>query len=131
MVSGNPRRPTSGAGRTGIVAMRMRWSYCLGGLGVAALSLLAGLEVEMATARPTTVSTTIDRTLKGDRLDPATRPDLRPEEMRPNIRPSIRPSTAPAGRLPDGCESSVSTIRNSPVIGRCLAATPAGKPALG
>ena len=98
--------------------MRMRWSYCLGGLGVAALSLLAGLEVEMATARPGSVSTTIDRTLKGDRLGP-------------DMRPTIRPGIAPAGRLPDGCESSVSTIRNSPVIGRCLAAAPTGKPALG
>jgi len=102
--------------------MRMRWSYCLGGIGVAALSLLAGLEVEMATARTGSVSTTIDRTLKGDRFDPATRPDM---------RPTMRPGVAPAGRLPDGCESSVSTIRNSPVIGRCLAATPAGNLALG
>ena len=102
--------------------MRVRWSYCLGGIGVVALSLLIGLEVEMATARPGSVSTTIDRTCKGDRLNPSTRPEM---------RPSLRPSTAPAGRLPDGCESSVSTIRNSPVIGRCLAATPTGRPALG
>jgi hypothetical protein len=98
--------------------MRVRWSYCLGGIGVVALSLIIGLEVEMATARPGSVSTTIDRTFKGDRINPATRP----------ARP---PSIAPAGRLPDGCESSVSTIRNSPVIGRCLAAAPTGKPALG
>ena len=102
--------------------MRVRWSYCLGGIGIAALSLLIGLEVEMATARPGSVSTTIDRSFKGDRLNPATRPDM---------RPTIRPGIAPAGRLPDGCESSVSTIRNSPVIGRCFAATPAGRPTLG
>ena len=99
--------------------MRVRWSYCLGGIGVVALSLIIGLEVEMATARPGSVSTTIDRTFKGDRINPATRPAMRP------------PSIAPAGRLPDGCESSVSTIRNSPVIGRCLAAAPTGKAALG
>jgi hypothetical protein len=106
--------------------MRVRWSYCLGGIGIAALSLLIGLEVEIATARPGGVSSTIDRTLKGDRLDPAMSP-----EPRPATRPDVRPSVAPAGRLPDGCESSVSTIRNSPVMGRCLAAAPAGRPALG
>ena|SRR5215510_2539534 len=100
--------------------MRVRWSYCLGGIGVVALSLLIGLEVEMATARPGSVSTTIDRTFKGDRLEPAT-----------SMRPSLRPSVTPAGRLPDGCESSVSTIRNAPVIGRCVAVAPTGRPALG
>jgi hypothetical protein len=98
--------------------MRVRWSYCLGGIGLAALSLVVGLEVEIATARPGSVSTTIDRTFKGDRL-PTMRPDIRP----------VRPSVAPAGqpKLPTGCESSVSTIRSSPVIGRCFAAAPIGK----
>jgi hypothetical protein len=96
--------------------MRVRWSYCLGGVGLAALSLVVGLEVEIATARPGSVSTTIDRTFKGDRLGPTFRPDF-------------RPSVAPAGqpKLPTGCESSVSTIRSSPVIGRCFAAVPTGK----
>ena len=117
MVPGDPDREGLG-GKREITAMRVRWSYCLGGIGVVALSFLIGLEVEMATARPGSVSTTIDRTFKGDRLDPATRPNL-------------RPSVTPAGRLPDGCESSVSTIRNSPVIGRCVAVAPTGRPTLG
>ena len=96
--------------------MRVRWSYCLGGIGLAALSLVVGLEVEIATARPGSVSTTIDRTFKGDRLGPTFRPDF---------RPSVTPAGAP--RVPTGCESSVSTIRNAPVIGRCFAAVPASK----
>ena len=100
--------------------MRVRWSYCLGGIGVAALSLIIGLEVEIATARPGSVSTTIDRTFKGDRLGPTFRPDFRPD-----FRPSVTPAGQP--KLPNGCESSVSTIRSSPVIGRCFAAVPAGK----
>jgi len=94
--------------------MRVRWSYCLAGVSVVALSTVIGLEVGIATARTSSVSTTIDRTLKGDRLDPASGPDM-------------RPSMAPAGqpKLPYGCESSVSTIRLAPVVGRCLAAAPA------
>jgi hypothetical protein len=96
--------------------MRVRWSYCLGGIGLAAASFVIGLEVENATARTESVSTgsvstTIDRSLKGDRLAPAT---------------GMRPSTSPSGqpKLPDDCESSVSTIRNRPVIERCFAAAP-------
>ena len=108
-------------------AMRVQWSYCLGGIGVAAASLVIGLEVEIATARPGSVSTTpgsvsttIDRSVKGDRLAPGT-------------NPSTRPSVAPAGqpKLLVGCESSVSTIRMSPVVGRCLAAAPASMRTLG
>ena len=99
--------------------MRVRWSYCVAGIGVMALSAVIGLEVENATARPGSVASTIDRTLKGDRLDP-------------NVHPTMAPMApmAPAGqpKLPYGCESSVSTIRLSPVIGRCLAAVPAGTP---
>jgi hypothetical protein len=98
--------------------MRVRWSYCVAGIGVMALSTVIGLEVEIATARAGSVSTTIDRTLKGDRLDPAS-------------LPNVRPTMAPAGQLPYGCESSVSTIHLSPVVGRCLAAAPAGTPAQG
>jgi hypothetical protein len=98
--------------------MRVRWSYCVTGIGVIALSTVIGLEVEIATARPGSVSSTIDRTLKGDRLDPAS-------------FPNVRPTIGPAGQLPYGCESSVSTIHLSPVIGRCLAAAPAGASAQG
>jgi len=129
MVFGHPDRGQPGRNK-GITAMRVRWSYCLGGIGVVALSLVIGLEVERATARPGSVSTTIDRTFKGDRLEPATPPELRPS-MYPSMRPNLRPSVTPAGQLPDGCESSISTIRNSPVIGRCVAMAPAGRPGMG
>jgi hypothetical protein len=96
--------------------MRVRWSYCLGGIGLAAASLVIGLEVENATARSTaSTATTIDRSFKGDRLTPA-------------ANPGIRPSTSPSGESKpmDGCESSASTIRIKPIIERCFAAAPAG-----
>jgi hypothetical protein len=97
--------------------MRVRWSYCLGGIGLAAASLVVGLEVEHAIARTETTAstaTTIDRSFKGDRLTPA-------------ANPGVRPSTSPSGqpKLPDGCESSASTIRIKPIIERCFAAAPA------
>ena len=98
--------------------MRVRWSYCLGGIGLAAVSLVIGLEVGRATVLTgSTASTasTIDRSFKGDRLTPA-------------ANPGVRPSTSPNGqpKLPDGCESSASTIRIKPIIERCFAAAPAG-----
>jgi hypothetical protein len=94
--------------------MRVRWSYCLGGFGLAAASLVIGLEVENAIARTETgtVSTTIDRSFKGDRLTPAANPGVRPTSGQP--------------KLPDGCESSASTIRIKPIIERCFAAAPTG-----
>jgi hypothetical protein len=91
--------------------MRVRWSYCVGGIGLAAASLVVGLEVENATARSTpSTATTIDRSFKGDRLTPA-----------------ANPSTSPSGESKpmDGCESSASTIRIKPIIERCFAAAPA------
>jgi hypothetical protein len=95
--------------------MRVRWSYCLGGIGLAAASLVVGLEVENAIARSVgSVSTTIDRSFKGDRLTPATNP---------GVRPSTSPSRQP--KVLDGCESSVSTIRSKPFIERCFVAAPA------
>ena len=97
--------------------MRVRWSYCLGGIGLAAASFVVGLEVENATARTDTgtASTTIDRSFKGDRLTPAANPG-----MRVRTTPSAQP------KLPDGCESSASTIRIKPIIERCFAAAPGG-----
>jgi len=93
--------------------MRVRWSYCLGGIGLAAASLVIGLEVENATARSTaSTATTIDRSFKGDRLTPT-------------ANPGVRPSTSPSGKPMDGCESSASTIRIKPIIERCFAAAPA------
>jgi hypothetical protein len=98
--------------------MRVRWSYCLGGIGLATMSLVIGLEVGKATVLAgSTASTasTIDRSFKSDRLTPAT-------------HPGARPSTSPNGQRKalDGCESSASTIRTKPIIERCFAAAPAG-----
>src|SRR5262245_27761035 len=93
--------------------MRRQSRYLIGGAGLAAtmLSFVICLEVaEIATALPRSEPQAIDRTLKGDRL------------------PAMpRPSVAPASRMPEGCESSVSSIRNPKareVVGRCLAALP-------
>jgi len=95
--------------------MRVRWSYCLGGISLAAASFVVGLEVENATARGVgnDVSTTIDRSFKSDRLTPA-------------AQHGVRPSTAPKAepKILDGCESSASTIRIKPIIERCFAAAP-------
>lgn len=99
--------------------MRIQWRYVLGGAGVAALSFVIGLEVEMATARPGSEPATFDRTLKGDRLTPRLRPSVAP----------IQPT-----KLLEGCESSFSTIRNSAargIVGRCVAAAPAGDVRIG
>ena len=95
--------------------MRVRWSYCLGGISLAAASFVVGLEVENATARSEgSVSTTIDRSFKSDRLAPATA-----RGVRPNTSPNAQP------KVLDGCESSASTIRIKPIIERCFAAAPA------
>jgi hypothetical protein len=89
--------------------MRVRWNYCLGGIGLAAASFVVGLEVENATARSVgSVSTTIDRSFKSDRLAPATQRGVRGQP-----------------KALDGCESSVSTIRSKPFIERCFVAAPA------
>ena len=93
--------------------MRRHSRYLIAAVGVAAatLSFVVCLEVsEIATARPQSEPQAIDRALKGDRLP--TNP---------------RPSGSPASRMPEGCESSVSSIRNPKareVVGRCLAALP-------
>ena len=94
--------------------MRVRWSYCLGGIGLAAVSLVIGLEVGKATVLTGSTASTIDRSYKSDRLAPTT-------ERR------VRPSTSPNGqpKVLDGCESSASTIRIKPIIERCFVAAPA------
>jgi hypothetical protein len=94
--------------------MRVRWSYCLGGIGLAAASLVVGLEVGKATVLPGTTASTIDRSYKSDRLAPAT-------------QRGVQPSTSPKGqpKVLDGCESSASTIRIKPIIERCFVAAPA------
>src|SRR5262249_49995041 len=97
--------------------MTLRSGYCLGGgAAVVMVSLAVGREMQVASARPGLDPTALERTVKGDRL-----PTL--------PRPSVTPATQP--RLPEGCESSVSLIRNPQareIIGRCLAAAPAAVP---
>jgi hypothetical protein len=92
--------------------MRRLVQYVACGLGVAVATILmaAALEVITASALPQAPITTVDRTLKGDRLPPAARP--------------VKLQTpASSQRLPDGCESVVSTITRSPLArqpGRCV-----------
>jgi hypothetical protein len=89
----------------------MRQGYFIGGLGALAaiVGIVIGLEVQVATARTAPIPTPIDRSLKGDRLP---------------LIPSPRGATTPVPKLLDGCESSFSSIRRSPmnaVAGRCVA----------
>jgi hypothetical protein len=103
--------------------MRRLSRYLIGGAGLAAamLSFVVCLEVvEMATALPRGEPNAIDRKLKGDRL---------PTVLRPSVAPAARQPT-----MPEGCESSVSSIRNPKareVVGRCLAAAPGALAGLG
>ena len=91
-----------------------------GGMTVAMLSVVAGLEVQFALARPSLDLTTlncgvdpasVDQSLKGDRL-PIT---LGPRGENP----------VDQLKLPSGCESRFSSTRNAyanEVAGRCVAA---------
>jgi hypothetical protein len=100
--------------------MRHPSRYLIGGLGLAVMiaSLLVGLEMQLASARPGVEpsnlnGTSINRGLKGDRL-----PGI------PGVR-GENPSGAP--KLPKGCEASYSSARNiyaNEIAGRCVAAAP-------
>jgi hypothetical protein len=97
--------------------MRHPFRYLLGALGTAVmiLSLVASLEIQLATARPGTgvEPLGIDRTLKGDRLHAV--PGRRGQN------PIEQP------KLPNGCEASFSSTRNiyaNEIAGRCVAALP-------
>ena len=86
------------------------------GLTAAAAGVALLLQDLAATARPQQETTTINRALKGDRLQvlpPGTR--NRPVDSRRT------PAVAP--KLPDGCEALVSTINASSLsqtAGRCV-----------
>jgi hypothetical protein len=94
--------------------------FLIGGVGaaVAALSFVIGLEVQFAMARtafePTAFEpAAINRVLKGDR-QPLTPGSLGENPVRPQ-------------KLPDGCEASFSSTRNTyinEIAGRCVAAAP-------
>jgi hypothetical protein len=90
------------------------------GVAVAMLSVVIGMETQVATARPGAEPakiTKINRTLKGDRLP------LVPDASLTN--PAAGPSEP---KLPDGCVASFNAARNAfwvEVPGRCVAAMPA------
>jgi len=79
--------------------------YAIGGLGtaIAMLSFAVALEVTTATARPSAEPVAlheVNRALKGDRLVAATRTPT-------TVQPAAQSLD---NRMPDGCETGVSTI---------------------
>ena len=105
--------------------MRRNSQYVISGLGVVvALGFFViGLEVSASTvgAGATRAPHQVDRTLKGDRLP------LIPERARKNAVNGpieiLAPRAPVRQELPDGCESIVSQIAQSPlaqVPGRCI-----------
>ena len=100
--------------------MRTHRAYLFGvGLALPILALVAGLQVQTVSASPqkiTTQKTTTDvnRTLKGDRLVPATSGESAEQQ---GLQAPAHP------RLPDGCESTVSAMTRSSLAqtpGRCI-----------
>jgi hypothetical protein len=96
--------------------------YVLGGAGLATalLSLVAGLEIQLALANATVdvsarafAPTPVNRHLKGDRL--------------PIVPPQRGENPANEPSLPPGCELRFTSVRNAyknEVAGRCLAEAP-------
>jgi hypothetical protein len=87
----------------------------------AVASFLIGLEVSATTAAPSTdrTATSVNRTLKGDRLP------LTPGKSRNAVNGPFEIKAPPASRpeLLDGCEPVVSSIGQSPlaqIAGRCV-----------
>ncbi|MEA2903003.1 MAG: hypothetical protein QOI12_390 [Alphaproteobacteria bacterium] len=86
----------------------------IGAFGVAAamLSFAIGLEIQDAAARPDPAATSVNRTLKGNRLP-----------LVPTERDASPAMHMPAPQLPRGCESSFSSLRNAysnEIAGRCV-----------
>jgi hypothetical protein len=95
--------------------MRTYRAYLFGvGLALPILALVAGLQVQTVAASPqkiTTQKTDVNRSLKGDRLTPATEGESAERER------------LQAPRLPDGCEATVSAMTRSSLAqtpGRCI-----------
>jgi hypothetical protein len=101
--------------------MRGHWAYLFGGgLGLAMLALVAGLQVRTVAASPQSLvqdaTAGVNRSLKGDRLALPT--------MSMSAKPTDRQgSQVKRGRLPDGCEAAVSAMTRSSLAqtpGRCI-----------
>jgi hypothetical protein len=93
--------------------MGRKSGYVVGfGAAVAMVSLIAGLEVEVAVARTTVQPMPVNRILKGDRLPVA-----------PITRTGPAQTRVDEPKLPDGCHAAFSASKNrfsSEVAGRCL-----------
>jgi hypothetical protein len=100
--------------------MRRQSSFLVGcsGAAFAIASFLIGIEVSATTAAPSAERTTVNRTLKGDRL-PA--PAMRSRDAING--PFERKAPVAKPQMPEGCEPVISAIGRSPLAqipGRCL-----------
>ena len=85
---------------------------CIGGLGMS--DLVAGSKVEPSSQ---TVSQTVSRAIKGDRLP------LHPNAVTRYLKTNTPRATASDFKLPTGCEAPVSLLANfelARMAGRCL-----------
>jgi hypothetical protein len=104
--------------------MRASSAYLLGGgLAVAMLGFVAGLEVPTVAASPQIAmrdaNTQVNRALKGDRLGVPVPPAMSANPADP--QGSQAPHADP--KLPDGCEATVSAMTRSSLAqtpGRCV-----------
>jgi hypothetical protein len=99
-----------------------RYLVGCGGAAFAIASFLAGLEVSATTAAPSLgqSATTVNRTLKGDRMPVVMTKSLNAVNGPIQIK---APAPTPKPRLPDGCEPVISQIGQSPLAqipGRCI-----------
>jgi len=96
-----------GSVKTGSRVMRQsRYVLSVAGLATALLSLVAGLEIQLALANPTIdatarafAPTSINRHLKGDRL--------------PAVSPQRGENPAKEPSLPPGCEARFTSVQNT------------------
>lgn len=96
-------------------------SYVVGFAGaVAMLSLIASLEVEVASASGSTQPAPINRMLKGDRLAPTFTKSA--ESPAPSIKATQPAARAEEPKLPQGCHATFGArdIFATEVAGRCV-----------
>lgn len=98
-----------------------RKSYVVGFAGaVAMLSLIASLEVEVASASGSAQPAPINRMLKGDRLAPTFTKSA--ESPAPSIKATQPAARAEEPKLPQGCHATFGArdIFATEVAGRCV-----------